>query len=91
MARRGELAALRWQDCDFENNTFQFEHSYYWRRGGMLKSTKTEASAKSLPMHSALKQALLEMEDTKSSHQACGFVFPSRLYSSRNALDLAES
>jgi integrase len=42
--RRGELAALRWQDCDFENDTFQIEHSYYWRRGGILKSTKTEAS-----------------------------------------------
>ena len=26
--RRGELAALRWQDCDFENDTFQIEHSY---------------------------------------------------------------
>lgn len=27
--RRGELAALRWQDCDFENDTFQIQHSYY--------------------------------------------------------------
>jgi integrase len=58
--RRGELAALRWQDCDFENDTFQIEHSYYWRRGGILKSTKTEASAKPLPMHPALKHALLD-------------------------------
>jgi integrase len=27
--RRGELAALRWQDCDFENDIFQIQHSYY--------------------------------------------------------------
>lgn len=47
--RRGELVALRWQDCDFENDTFQIEHSYYWRRGGILKSTKTGASAKPSP------------------------------------------
>jgi hypothetical protein len=25
-------------------------HSYYWRRGGHLKVTKTEGSAKPLPM-----------------------------------------
>src|SRR5215472_8888973 len=37
--RRGELGALRWQECDFENELFQIQHSYYWRRGGILKST----------------------------------------------------
>ena len=58
--RRGELAALRWQDCDFENSTFQIQHSYHWRHGGILKSTKTEASVKPLPMHPNLKRALLE-------------------------------
>jgi len=60
-ARRGELGALRWMDCDFESTVFNVQHSYYWRRGGgHLKTTKTEASARLLPMHSALKQALLE-------------------------------
>lgn len=49
--RRGELAALRWQECDFENNIFHIQHSYFWRRGGILKATKTEASAKPIPMH----------------------------------------
>jgi len=87
--RRGELAALRWQDCDFENDTFQIEHSYYWRRGGILKSTKTEASAKPLPMHPALKQALLEWKTQSHRTQATDFVFPSRLYGGRKALDLA--
>jgi integrase len=87
--RRGELAALRWQDCDFENNTFQIEHSYYWRRGGILKSTKTEASAKPLPMHPALKQALLEWKTQSRRTQPTDFVFPSRLYRGQKALDLA--
>jgi integrase len=59
--RRGELGALRWQECDFENDLFQIQHSYYWRRGGVLTSTKTEASAKPIPMHPALKQANLSL------------------------------
>jgi integrase len=48
--RQGELGALRWLECDFENMSFSVQHSYYWRRGGNLKRTKTEASAKLLPM-----------------------------------------
>ncbi len=87
--RRGELAALRWQDCDFENDTFQIEHSYYWRRGGILKSTKTEASAKPLPMHPVLKHGLLEWRTQSHRTEPTDFVFPSRLYGGRKALDLA--
>lgn len=86
--RRGELAALRWQDCDFENNIFQIQHSYYWGRGGILKTTKTEASAKPLPMHPLLKQALLEWRTQSHRTQFSDFVFPSRLYGGRKALDL---
>ena len=87
--RRGELAALQWQDCDFENDTFQIQHSYYWRRGGILKTTKTEASAKPLPMHPVLKQALLEWKTQSHRTQPSDFVFPSRLHGGRKALDLS--
>lgn len=87
--RRGELAALRWQDCDFENDSFQIEHSYYWRRGGVLKSTKTEASAKPLPMHPALKLGLQEWRTQSHRTHPTDFVFPSRLYGGGKALDLA--
>ena len=86
--RRGELGALQWQDCDFENETFQIQHSYYWGHGGVLKSTKTEASAKPLPMHPALKLALLEWRTQSHRTQPADFVFPSRLYGGRKALDL---
>jgi integrase len=86
--RRGELGALRWQDCDFENDSFQIQHSYYWGRGGILKKTKTEASAKPLPMHPALKLGLLEWRRQSLRTGPSDFVFPSRLHSGRRALDL---
>lgn len=87
--RRGELGGLRWQDCDFENSVFHIEHSYYWRHGGILKSAKTEASAKPIPMHPALKQALLDWKAQAPRREPSGFVFPSRLHNGRRALDLA--
>jgi integrase len=87
--RPGELAALRWQDCDFENDTFQIEHSYYWRHGGILKSTKTEASAKPLPMYPALKHALLEWKSQSHRTQPSDFLFPSRPHRGQKALDRA--
>jgi hypothetical protein len=39
--RQGELGALRWLECDFDNMSISLQHSYYWCRGGNLKSTKT--------------------------------------------------
>ncbi len=38
--RQEELGALRWLDCYFEKMNFSVHHSYYWRRGGHLKSQK---------------------------------------------------
>jgi len=87
-ARRGELGALRWQDCDFEGQTFDVQHSYYWRRGGQLKATKTEASAKLLPMHPALRSALLEWKSQSRYSEAEDFVFPSPRFKGRKPLDL---
>lgn len=87
--RRGELGALRWKDCDFGKDEFMIENSYYWRHGGHLKSTKTEGSAKPLPMHPILRQALLEWKAESRRTQAEDFVFPSRLFDGRKPLDLA--
>src|SRR5256714_15262386 len=78
--RQGELGTLRWLDCDFENMCFSVQHSYYWRRGGNLKSTKTEASAKPLPMHPSLKDALVEWRSQSLYNGDEEFVFaPERL------------
>jgi integrase len=86
--RRGEVGALRWTDCDFANQVFYFQHSYYWRRKGYLKATKTEASAKPLPMHSALKNALLEWRAQSLYITETDFVFPSVRNKGRRPLDL---
>ena len=87
--RRGELGALRWSDCNFESLSFSVQHSYYWRRGGHLKATKTEASAKVLPMHPALKDALFEWRLQSDYKGAGDFVFPSHRYKGKKPLDLA--
>jgi len=87
--RQGELGALRWLDCDFDNMNFSVQHSYYWRRGGHLKSTKTEASAKLLPMHASLKHALLEWRSQSLYNQPTDFVFPSERLKGSKPLDLA--
>jgi integrase len=75
--RRGELGALRWVDCDFKDRVFDVQHSYYWRRGGHLVDTKSEASAQPLPMHPALKDGLLEWRASSLYNQSEDFVFPS--------------
>jgi integrase len=87
--RRGELGALRWSDCNFDSMSFSIQHSYYWRRGGHLKPTKTEASAKVLPMHLAPKDALLEWESQSDYDGPGDFVFPSHRHKGKKPLDLA--
>jgi hypothetical protein len=56
-----------------------------WRH---LKSTKTEAFAKPIPMHPALKQALLEWRAQSHRREPEDFVLASRLYLGQRALDL---
>src|SRR5215471_2929744 len=87
--RQGELGALRWLECDFENMSFSVQHSYYWRRGGNLKSTKTEASAKLLPMHPSLKHSLQEWRSQSLYNKPEDFVFPSERLQGSKPLDLA--
>jgi hypothetical protein len=60
--RRGELGALRWSDCNFDSMSCSVQHSYYWRRGGHLKSTKTEA--------------LVAVEVAERIQETRGFRFP---------------
>jgi integrase len=69
--------------------SFSVQHSYYWRRGGHLKATKTEASAKVLPMHLALKDALLEWKSQTAYKGPGDFVFPSLRCKGKKPLDLA--
>jgi len=86
--RRGELGALRWMDCDFDNRAFDIQHSYYWRWGGHLIDTKSEASAQKLPMYPGLKDGLLEWRSQSLYNQPEDFVFPSERLKGRKPLDL---
>jgi integrase len=86
--RRGEVGGLRWTDCDFTNQTFYIQHSYYWGRGGSLKGTKSEASTKPLPMHPSLKNALLEWRAQSLYVTEGDFVFPSVRKKGKKPLDL---
>ena len=54
-----------------------------------MKATKTEASARLLPMHSALKQALLEWRSQSYYTRPEDFLFPSHRFKGRKPLDLA--
>ena len=65
--RQGELGALRWLECDFDNMSISVHHSYYWRRGGNLKNTKTEASAKTAADASKPKSIPCRSGDLKVS------------------------
>jgi len=87
--RRGELGALRWMDCDFINQVFDIQHSYYWRRGGHLIDTKSEASAQPLPMHPALRDGLLDWRSQCFYNQPGDYVFASERLKGRKPLDLA--
>jgi integrase len=87
--RQGELGALRWLSCDFDNMSISVQHSYYWRRGGNLKSTKTEASAKLLPMHPSLKHSLQEWRLQSLYNKPEDFVFRAERLQGIKPLDLA--
>jgi hypothetical protein len=60
-----------------------------WRRGGSLKSTKTGASAKLLPMHPSLKHSLQESRSQSLYNKPEDFVFPSERLQGSKPLDLA--
>jgi integrase len=54
-----------------------------------LKTTKTEASARLLPMHPVLKQALPRMGSQAHYSRAEDFVFPSHRFKGLKPVDLA--
>ncbi len=55
--RRGELIGLQWEDVDFENFTVHVRRSVVMMVQG---NTKTEASAKDVPLDAALAESLLK-------------------------------
>lgn len=63
--RIGEALALRWEDCDFEKNIIDINHSLvYTKINGKntvyIGSTKSEAGIRIIPMLSEVKKVLLD-------------------------------
>ncbi len=91
--RIGEVTGLRWEDCDFEDNTISINHSLVWSRTDDGKHTrcyistpKTEAGNRIIPMLSEVREVLLKEYDhqmKKERPQAeidgfSGFIFQTR-------------
>lgn len=66
--RMGELAGLRWEDCDFDKNLISINHNYvYYNVGGKdgekmkasIHKPKTKSGERTIPMLSEVRKALL--------------------------------
>lgn len=53
--RKGELLALQWKDIDFKENLISVSKSLYYEGGAHIKSTKTEAGERLVPLLAPLK------------------------------------
>jgi len=91
--RVGELAALRWEDCDFSEDVISIRHSLAWckpegedRRRFVITTPKTGAGKREIPMLREVRSALLrervqQMSEGFSSIEIdgySGFIFQSR-------------
>lgn len=64
--RVGEIVGLRWDDCDFENNTISINHNLVYRQQDDGKcefhvtTPKTSAGIRTVPMLADVRKALLQ-------------------------------
>lgn len=74
--RIGEIIGLRWQDCDFDENMIDINHSLIYRMQDNGKcefhitTPKTKAGTRIVPMFQEVKRALLQ---EKMRQMQCGF------------------
>ena len=78
--RIGELTGLRWEDCDFQNNMIEINHTLTYcsdentgKYAFHISTPKTEAGIREIPMFKRVKEALLEQ---KMSQMRTGFRQP---------------
>jgi integrase len=72
--RRGELIGLQWRDIDFQSLVIHVRRSVVHMVNG---STKTEASAKDVPLDSELAGLLMEFKDASPYRGDTDWVFAS--------------
>ena len=91
-ARIGEVVGLRWQDCDFDNNIIDINHSLIYRQqdNGKVEyhitTPKTKAGTRIIPMFQEVKRALLQEKrrqfetgfNTSVIDGYSGFIFQNR-------------
>ena len=66
--RCSESVALTWSDIDWEKNTITVKHSC--DRHGNLKTPKTKAGIRTLPMSNGLRKALLQYRKSQADNLA---------------------
>lgn len=77
--RCGEVLGLRWEDCDFKNNTISINHSLSYRayvgekEAFHIDKPKTVAGIRTIPMLSDVRRALLR---TKEEQMRQGVIQP---------------
>lgn len=71
--RRGELLGLKWSDIDIEHGLINVQRSV-WYNGSQpyIKSTKTEAGERVIPILAPLREKILEMPKGKPDHYVFG-------------------
>jgi integrase len=72
--RRGELIALRWQNCDFELLQADVTHSVWHNVEG---DTKTEASRKPVPLPQVVVEELRVWRSVTEYRAETDYIFPS--------------
>ncbi|MEE1115357.1 MAG: site-specific integrase [Clostridia bacterium] len=67
--RKGEILALKWEDINFENNTIKVYKSVgHDGNKPFLKTTKTKAGTRLVPLLRPLKERLFELEIKKDNY-----------------------
>ncbi len=67
--RKGEILALQWNDIDFDRNLIHITKSVYHEGDRpYIKSPKTEAGNRYVPLLQPLKEKLLSIEDREPDH-----------------------
>lgn len=69
--RRGEMAALEWEDVDFENRTITINKSLDLNHKGSKKDTKSEAGERVVPLLKPLFLALQLIRTEESRGRIC--------------------
>lgn len=72
--RRGECCALRWEDIDFDENTFTIQRELEWTKSkGVFITTPKSGITRGIPLAAALVEMLKEQ---KKQQKAAGIATP---------------